>query len=64
MSNTYQDRVVAEAEELGEKVVGLEMFFKTELFKSLERRDKDLLRNQAYVMGLYSEILHKRIMRF
>jgi hypothetical protein len=60
----YQQRVVDEKAELDEKREKLLAFFNTDLFHGLGQAEKDRLRIQHSVMGVYSEILHQRITAF
>lgn len=60
----YQQRVVDEKVELDEKQEKLLAFFNTDLFRGLDQAEKDRLRTQHGVMGVYSEILHQRISAF
>jgi hypothetical protein len=60
----YQQRVVDEKAELDEKREKLLAFFNTDLFRGLGQSEKDRLRIQYSVMGVYSEILHQRVTAF
>lgn len=60
----HQQRVVDEKAELDEKREKLLAFFNTDLFRGLDQAEKDRLRTQHGVMGVYSEILHQRISAF
>jgi hypothetical protein len=60
----HQQRVVDEKAELDEKREKLLAFFNTDLFRGLDQAEKDRLRTQHGVMGVYSEILHQRIAAF
>jgi hypothetical protein len=60
----HQQRVVNEKAELDEKREKLLAFFNTDLFRGLDQAEKDRLRTQHGVMGVYSEILHQRISAF
>lgn len=62
--STFQDRVKAEKIELDEKRQKLLDFFNTDIFRSLDQAEKDRLRVQHGVMGVYSEILLQRIAAF
>ena len=57
----HQQRVFYEKKDLDEKRSKLLEFFNTELFRSLDQAEKDRLRSQHGVMGVYSEILHQRL---
>lgn len=60
----YQQRVVGEKNELDERIERLLLFFNSDLFRSLDQAEKDRLRTQYRVMGVYSEILKQRISAF
>lgn len=60
----HQQRVVDEKKELDDKRDKLVAFFSTDLFRGLDQAEKDRLRTQHGVMGVYSEILHQRIAAF
>ena len=60
----HQQRVVDEKKELDEKRDKLIVFFCTPVFAALDQSEKDRLRLQHGVMGLYSEILGQRIAAF
>jgi hypothetical protein len=62
--STFQDRVREEKTELDEKRQKLLTFFNTDIFRSLDQAEKDRLRVQHSVMGVYSEILLQRISAF
>ena len=60
----HQQRVIVELDELKEKLIALGDFLSTEMFKSLDSIDKELLTNQYYIMADYADILQERIERF
>ena len=60
----HQQRVVDEKSELDERRSKLLAFLNTDLFRSLDQAERDRLRTQHSVMGVYSEILHQRISAF
>ena len=60
----HQQRVVDEKSELDEKRERLLAFFGTDLFRGLDQAEKDRLRTQHSVMGVYSRVLHQRIAAF
>jgi hypothetical protein len=60
----HQQRVIDEKTELDDKREKLLAFFNTDLFRGLDQAEKDRLRTQHGVMGVYSEILHQRIAAF
>jgi len=64
VSSSFQERVIAEKSELDEKRRKLLEFFITDTFRSLDQAEKDRLRSQHSVMGVYSEILLQRIAAF
>ena len=60
----HELRVVDEKQELDQKLALLDVFRKTETFKSLPDRDRSLLHQQASAMALYSFLLGERIATF
>ncbi len=62
--NEYQDRVRKEKLDLDEKRASLISFFNTDIFRQLDQAEKDRMRTQHSIMGVYSEILHQRISAF
>ncbi len=60
----HQQRVVDEKSELDDKRGKLLRFFNTDLFRRLDQAEKDRLRTQHSVMGVYSEVLGQRITAF
>ena len=60
----YQQRVVDERQELIDKRFKLLSFFNAEAFHNLDQAEKDRLRTQYGVMGVYSDILDQRIAAF
>lgn len=60
----HQQRVVDEKTELDAKRERLLSFLNTDTFRGLDQAEKDRLRTQHAVMGLYSDILHQRISAF
>ncbi len=60
----HQQRVVDEKKELDDKREKLIAFFCTPIFAALDQSEKDRLRLQHGVMGIYSEILGQRIAAF
>lgn len=60
----YQQRVVDERAELEDKISKLAAFRKTDLHKSLDAVDRELLKQQFRAMMRYSNILGERIVRF
>lgn len=60
----HQERVVEEKRDLDEKREKLLAFLSTDLFRGLDQAEKDRLRTQLSVMGLYSDILNQRIAAF
>jgi hypothetical protein len=63
-ADPYQQRVVDEKKDLDDKRAKLLSFFNTDLFRGLDQAEKDRLRTQHSIMGVYSEILHQRISAF
>ncbi len=60
---SYQERLITERNELGEKLVKLKEFIVSLQFKSLPEEDRALLDDQCIVMKEYSRILDSRILR-
>lgn len=60
----YQKRVVEEKQALDEKRQALFNFMTTGTFRVLDQAEKDRMRIQHSIMGLYSEVLHQRIAAF
>ena len=60
----HEDRVILEKKELDEKREKLLAFFNTDIFRHLDQAEKDRLRIQHSVMGVYAEILFCRIAAF
>lgn len=60
----HQERVIAESNDLREKMNKLEAFIGGEAFKDLDASDKDLLMRQHVFMGAYLDILRQRIALF
>lgn len=64
MIQPHQQRVIDEKTELDDKRTKLLSFLNTDLFYSLDQAEKDRLRTQHGIMGLYSELLGQRITAF
>jgi hypothetical protein len=60
----HQQRVVAENEELAEKLAKLLSFFQTKMFEGLSEAERSRLRNQARFMDGYAAVLEERIEAF
>ena len=60
----YRQRVVEEKVDLDEKKAKLNDFFETDLFKGLDKSERDLLVRQHNVMSEYSNILYLRVEHF
>jgi crAss001_48 related protein len=62
----YQERVVAEKQELDEKISRLKEFIFGEgkIFRTLDPEERNRLEDQYTVMNQYSEILGRRIAAF
>jgi len=60
----YQERVVAESNDLRAKLDKLSAFISDDMFKKLDMEDRDLLVEQRVFMNSYFETLRKRIKRF
>ncbi len=60
----YQQRVVDELRELGDKIAKLQSFITGDIFKSLDVAEKHRLNDQLAVMVKYKCILRDRIAHF
>lgn len=60
----YQERVIAERDELAEKINNLSKFIDSQLFTSVDPNEQHRLMRQLYVMGQYLTVLNERIERF
>jgi uncharacterized protein len=60
----YQERVVAESNDLRTKLDKLSAFISSDVFKKLDMEDRDLLVEQRVFMNSYFETLRQRIERF
>jgi uncharacterized protein len=60
----YQERVVAESNDLRAKLDKLSAFISSDMFKKLDMEDRDLLVEQRVFMHSYFETLRQRIERF
>jgi hypothetical protein len=61
----HQERVVAESNELRERLLKLAAFISVgDTFEKLDPKDQNLMRLQRDVMGEYLDILGQRIARF
>lgn len=60
----YQQRVIDESKELGEKLAKLNSFLATDAVDRLDPEDVLLLVKQSVAMGSYAAILSERIGRF
>jgi hypothetical protein len=61
---TFQDRVRAEAADLGDKLAKLQAFFSTDVFAELPAEECERLLSQAAAMNDYSSCLAERIQNF
>lgn len=57
----FQQRVLDERHELQAKLSKLDMFFQSDMFRSLPATEQTLLREQQLHMGRYVTVLSKRI---
>jgi hypothetical protein len=64
MMEGHEQRVIDEKTELDNKFASLCMFHGSDVFKSLDPIDQELLVKQADIMAEYSCILGDRIARF
>lgn len=60
----HQQRVIAEREQLADRIQKLEAFLHTELFASLPDDEQQLLKMQADAMVLYLGIINTRTSKF
>lgn len=61
----HQERVVAESNELRERLTKLTAFIiSNETFEKLNETDQSLLRQQRDIMGEYLDVLGQRVARF
>lgn len=60
----HQQRVIAELEQLDDRIQKLELFLRTELFAGLPEDEQQLLKMQADAMVLYLGILNTRAAKF
>ena len=60
----HQQRVIAELEQLDDRIQKLELFLHTELFAGLPEDEQQLLKMQADAMVLYLGILNTRTAKF
>lgn len=60
----HEERVIAEKDELREKLIKLDEFMHTDTFGDLYQTDQELLMEQREHMANYLEVLHLRIERF
>jgi len=58
----YQERVMKEKKELGEKLFRLDDFIRSEAFDHISRSEQYLLILQYHAMAAYSRILNQRVM--
>jgi hypothetical protein len=63
-SESHEDRVKAELNELEVKLIGLGRFLETETYEALPERQRVLLRRQFHIMGSFREVLEERIEEF
>lgn len=57
----HEQRVVDEKNELGEKLEKLLTFLQTDIYKSLNEKEQELLSFQSQVMEDYYEVLQQRV---
>ena len=60
----YQERVVAELEELTKKLVALRKFIGGEIYNGLSEYEQNLLQQQVQHMQDYEAVLKKRVELF
>lgn len=64
MMEPWQERVLAEQDELDDRLAKLESFMLTDQFAKLSWEDREDMRDQAQHMTLYRSVLRRRISRF
>nr|DAJ92265.1 MAG TPA: hypothetical protein [Caudoviricetes sp.] len=57
----FKKRLIAEREELDDKLAKLEAFIRSPRFENLDERNRELLVSQRGAMRQYSDILAERI---
>lgn len=60
----HQERVVAEKQELSDRLSKLLAFFQGPIFPTLSEAERSRLRNQARFMDGYAAVLEERIAAF
>lgn len=60
----YQNRVIAEKNELDSKIDRLRSFIQNKSFADLPYAERRRLRRQELIMQLYSDVLDERILAF
>lgn len=60
----FQERVIQERIDLGEKLIKLNGFMRSSTFTSLDEYEQERLRRQYEAMITYADILEERINRF
>jgi hypothetical protein len=60
----YQQRVIEECAELQERLYRLDKFLDGALFRTLDERERQLLRHQRAIMRDYRDVLQLRIRLF
>lgn len=60
----YQERVVSEKNELGEKMKKLVIFMSSETFNELPMAEQKRMKRQYIIMDLYHDVLSERIENF
>jgi hypothetical protein len=63
MTVEQKTRLLAETQEIAERLNKLNTFLASDVFPKLPREDKDLLYSQQRVMSKYVQILGKRLER-
>lgn len=58
---TWIDRLIAEKDELGDRMTKLDKFMRTEEFSALPKRQRHLLRDQRVSMNVYFSLLMQRL---
>jgi hypothetical protein len=64
MKPAYQERVIAELEELKERGIKLFAFMASEAFSALPADEQERMRRQAGIMAQYADVLEERIDHF
>lgn len=59
--NTFKERIVAERDEIADRMGKLALFFKSDIFMNMNDYSRDLLMEQYRIMISYVDCLNRRI---